>query len=65
MMDVEEVFLAEHLLKVIAERQQRITTQLVGGAVKDMEQYRHLVGSMETLQYLYDEIREIIEKAPK
>lgn len=62
---MEEVYLAEHLLKVIRERQDLITVQMVRGSIKDIEQYRHLVGSMESLQFISDEILVFLEKAHK
>jgi hypothetical protein len=60
---MDGILLAEHLIKVLAERRKRITQMLVGGSIKNMEEYRQLVGSLESLDYIGQELRDILEKA--
>jgi hypothetical protein len=36
---------------------------MVNGTVKDIEEYRQLVGNVESLEYIGQELREILEKA--
>ena len=60
---VDGIYLAEHLLKSIKERKDRIVEMMVGGTVKDIEEYRQLVGNVESLEYIGQELREILEKA--
>jgi hypothetical protein len=60
---MDGILLAEHLIKVIDERQKRITQMLTGGSIKSMEEYRQLVGSLESLDYIGQELRDILEKA--
>jgi|TARA_R100000687_G_C6434989_1_gene157656 hypothetical protein len=60
---MDGILLAEHLLKSIRERRDRISEMLVGGTVKDMEEYKQLVGNIESLDYIGQELREILEKA--
>ena len=60
---MDGVFLAEHLFKQIKERRDRISEMLTGGTVKDIEEYRQLVGNVESLEYIGQELREILEKA--
>ena len=60
---MDGIFLAEHLLKSIRERRERISEMLVGGTIKDMEEYKQLVGNIESLDYIGQELREILEKA--
>ena len=60
-MDV--IFLAEHLLKSFEERRQRITGMVLGGNLKNMEEYKQLVGALESLEYIGQELRDILEKA--
>jgi len=43
---MEEVFLAEHLLKVIKERRGRITEMLSTGSPSNYEEYKQLVGNV-------------------
>jgi len=60
---MDGVLLAEHLFKQIKERRDRISEMLTGGTVKDIEEYRQLVGNVESLEYIGQELREILEKA--
>jgi|TARA_R110002020_G_scaffold120522_1_gene274721 hypothetical protein len=60
---MDGVLLAEHLFKQIKERRDRISEMLTGGTVKDIEEYRQLVGNIESLEYIGQELREILEKA--
>jgi hypothetical protein len=60
---MDGILLAEHLLKSIQERRERISEMLVGGTIKDIEEYKQLVGNIESLDYIRQELREILEKA--
>ena len=57
------VFLAEHLFKLIRERRERIPEMLTSGNLKNMEEYKQLVGNIESLDYISQDLREILEKA--
>ena len=58
---MEGVYLAQHLLKVIEERKERILEMMSSGSGKDMEEYRHLVGSMESMDYMEDELKQLLK----
>jgi|TARA_R100001244_G_scaffold69450_1_gene56740 hypothetical protein len=60
---MDGILLAEHLLKSIEERRQRITGMVLGGNLKNMEEYKQLVGAIESLDYIGQELRDILEKA--
>jgi|TARA_R110002111_G_scaffold89886_1_gene140057 hypothetical protein len=60
---MDAVRLAEYLLQSIQERRDRISEMLVSGTVKDHEEYKQLVGNIESLDYIGQELREILEKA--
>ncbi|MBC40629.1 MAG: hypothetical protein CML19_00115 [Pusillimonas sp.] len=60
---MDGIYLAEHLLKSIQERKDRIIEMMGNGTVKDIEEYRQLVGNVESLEYIGQELREILEKA--
>jgi|TARA_R100000093_G_C1914535_1_gene63853 hypothetical protein len=60
---MDGILLAEHLLKSIQERRSRISEMMTGGTVKDIEEYKQLVGNIESLDYIGQELREILEKA--
>ncbi len=60
---MDAVLLAEHLLQSIQERRDRISEMLVSGTATDYEEYKQLVGNVESLDYIGQELREILEKA--
>ena len=59
---MDGVFLAEHLFKLIRERRERISEMLTSGNLKNMEEYKQLVGNIESLDYISQDLREILEK---
>jgi|TARA_R110000803_G_scaffold77499_1_gene142395 NAD(P)H-nitrite reductase large subunit len=58
-MDV--VDFAKHVYKKIQQRENDISMLLLTGAVKDHEQYRHLVGEAQGLSFAKDEIKSLLE----
>jgi len=60
---MDGVLLAEHLFKVIQERRSRVSEMMTDGVVKDFHEYKQLVGNVESLDYIGQELREILEKA--
>jgi len=60
---MDGILLAEHLLKAIQERRDRISKMMASGAVSSHEEYKQLVGNVESLDYIGEELREILEKA--
>ena len=60
---MDGILLAEHLLKSIRERRERITERMAGGTVRVWDEYKQLVGNIESLDYIGQELREILEKA--
>ncbi len=60
---MDGIHLAEHLIKTIDERRSRVVEMLASGSIKNMEEYKKLVGSIESLYYIGQELREILEKA--
>lgn len=60
---MDGILLAEHLLKSIRERRDRISEMVTSGTIKNMEEYKQLVGNIESLDYISQEIREILENA--
>jgi hypothetical protein len=60
---MDGIRLAEHLLKSIQERRDRISEMMSAGTVASYEEYKQLVGNVESLDYIGQELREILEKA--
>jgi|TARA_R100001143_G_C3281383_1_gene96842 hypothetical protein len=59
---MDGIYLAQHLLKIIKERRDRITEMLESGSVKNMEEYSRLVGSLESMDYISSELKQILDK---
>lgn len=53
----------EILFKFIRNRKQEIGESMLYGNIKNMEHYRQLVGNVEALQMVEDEMKQILEKA--
>ena len=60
---MDGILLAEHILKSVQERRDRISEMMTSGTIKNLEEYRQLVGNIESLDYIGQEMREILEKA--
>ena len=60
---MDGILLAEHLLKSIQERRDRVSEMMLAGTVASYEEYKQLVGNVESLDYIGQELREILEKA--
>jgi len=58
-MDV--VSFARHVYKLIAEREEDISSLLSSGAAKDWEQYQSLVGEVRGLSFVRNEIKSLLE----
>ena len=61
--DMDGILLVEHLLKQIRERRDRISEMMVSGNVKSLEEYKQLVGNVESLDYIGQELRQILDEA--
>tara|TARA_R100000322_G_scaffold162048_1_gene124433 strand:- start:178 stop:363 length:186 start_codon:yes stop_codon:yes gene_type:complete len=60
---MDSILLAEHLLKQIKERRDRISEMMLSGNVKNLEEYKQLVGNVESLDYIGQELRQILDEA--
>jgi|TARA_R100001460_G_scaffold22136_8_gene45068 hypothetical protein len=59
---MDEITLAQFILKLIRERKQTIVDVLINNEVKDMEHYRQLMGNIDGLQYVEQELKSLLEK---
>ena len=60
---MDGILLAERLLQVIRERRDRVSEIMTSGGVQSHEEYKQLVGNVESLDYIGQELRDILEKA--
>tara|TARA_Y100001937_G_scaffold65911_1_gene90123 strand:+ start:217 stop:414 length:198 start_codon:yes stop_codon:yes gene_type:complete len=59
---MDEITLAQFILKLIRDRKENIVDVLVNNEVKDMEHYRQLMGNIDGLQYVEQELKSLLEK---
>ena len=52
----------ERTLKFIRQRRSELTQVVASGGAKNMEHYRHLIGSLEALAIVEDEIKQILSE---
>lgn len=52
----------ERILKLIRQRRADLTQIVASGGAKNMEHYRHLIGSIEAFSMVEDEIKKILSE---
>lgn len=57
-----EINLAQFILKVVRDKKEQISELLVGNGVKDMEHYRQLMGNLDGLEYVEQELKSLLDK---
>ena len=61
-MSKSEIYLAEAVFRVISERRKIVLDALQFNSVKDMEHYKQLMGEMEALEYVENEIKDLLSR---
>ena len=59
---MEDIYLAEAVLRILRERRQGIVDLMIYGNVKSMEQYRELMGNLECLNHVEQELKSLLDK---
>jgi hypothetical protein len=59
---MDEILIAEATFRILRERRQAIIDLMQFGNVKSMEQYRELMGNMEALNHVEQELKGLLEK---
>ena len=59
---MNEIFVAEAVFRIIKERRQDLVDIMMYGNVKSMEQYRELMGNMEALNHVEQELKSLLDK---
>ena len=57
-----EIHTAEAVFRIIRDRRQGIVDLMMYGNVKSMEQYRELMGNMESLNHVEQELKHLLDK---
>ena len=59
---MDEIFIAEAVFRIIRERRHGVVDLMQFGNVKSMEQYRELMGNMESLNHVEQELKGLLDK---
>ena len=64
-MSKSEIYLAEAVFRIINERKKQISEALLYDSVKNMKQYRQLMGERKALEYVDDELKSLLDRQEK
>ena len=64
-MSKSEIYLAEAVFRIINERKKQISEALLYDSVKNMEQYRQLMGQRKALEYVDKELKSLLDRQEK
>ena len=59
---MDEIFIAEAVFRMIRDRRQTIVETMQFGNVKSIEQYRELMGNLDSLNFVEQELRGLLDK---
>jgi|TARA_R110000744_G_scaffold273467_1_gene386659 hypothetical protein len=59
---MDEIYVAEAVFRILRDRRQAVTDLMVYGNVKSMEQYRELMGNLESLSHVEQELKSLLDK---
>ena len=59
---MSDIFIAEAVLRIIKDKRNNIVDLLQYGNVKSMENYRGLMGNLEALAYVEQELKSLLTK---
>ena len=59
---MDEIYVAEAVFRIIKDRRQGVVDLMQFGNVKSMEQYRELMGNMEALDHVEQELKGLLDK---
>ena len=59
---MDEVFFADAVLRIVRDRRLAVHDLLVYDNVKNMEQYRELMGNLKALDHVEQELQSLLDK---
>jgi phosphopentomutase len=59
---MNEIKTASAVFSITRERRQSVVDSLIYGNVKSMEHYRELMGNLEALNHVDQELKDLLEK---
>ena len=59
---MDEIYLAESVYRIIRERREVVFESLIHNQIKSMEHYRELMGMLDSLNHVEQELKSLLEK---
>ena len=59
---MSNISLPEAILRIIQDRRQVIAESMMYGNVKNMEHYRELIGNIQGITFIEQELKSLLEK---
>ena len=59
---MDQLYVAEAVFRILRDRRQGVTDLMIYGNVKSMEQYRELMGNLECLTHVEQELKSLLDK---
>jgi|TARA_A100001391_G_scaffold191452_1_gene164813 3-methyladenine DNA glycosylase AlkD len=59
---MNEIKIAAAVFSITRERRQAVVDSLIYGNVKSMEHYRELIGNLEALNHVDQELKDLLER---
>ena len=59
---MDSIYLADRLYKIIRTRQTQITEIIINNQVKDWNDYQNHLGQLDTLNYIEQELSDLLKK---
>ena len=59
---MDEVFFADAVLRIVRDRRLAVQDLLIYDNVKNMEQYRELMGNLKALDHVEQELKSLLNK---
>ena len=56
------ITLSDKIRKILRDKKAQITEIVTSGSAKDMEQYKHLIGQLDALNFIEQELSDLLEK---
>jgi len=61
-MSKDQIYLAEAVFRVIKERRKIVLNVLQHNSIKSMEHYKQMMGEMEALEYVENEMKDLLNR---
>ena len=59
---MDSIYIAEKIFRIIRTRQTQLTEIIVNNQVKDWNDYQNHLGQLETLNYIEQELSDLLKK---